>query len=218
MKKRFAKLVMSIAVLSMSHGIHSELMAANIDLGLQLVDGNILADRQGNDLGAGQVFFGNWKSSVGTNYASTLASLSSVSNLSTYFTIALSTTWTGLNAGKDAGGLYTYNIADDTGLATEFIDAVFFNVGATQYGSIRWNSAWPGTEDTARAIDIALVVPFVDPDAAPAVLVGSRTDNLDGTGKFQTIPEPSSKSLFLGAASLLFFVRKFNHRIARLNN
>ena len=218
MKKRFAKLVMSIAVLSMSHGIHSELMAANIDLGLQLVDGNILADRQGNDLGAGQVFFGNWKSSVGTNYASTLASLSSVSNLSTYFTIALSTTWTGLNAGKDAGGLYTYNIADDTGLATEFIDAVFFNVGATQYGSIRWNSAWPGTEDTARAIDIALVVPFVDPDAAPAVLVGSRTDNLDGTGKFQTIPEPSSTSLFLGAASLLFFVRKFNRRIAHLNN
>ena len=218
MKKRFAKLVMSIAVLSMSHGIHSELMAANIDLGLQLVDGNILADRQGSDLGAGQVFFGNWKSSVGTNYASTLASLSSVSNLSTYFTIALSTTWTGLNAGKDTEGLYTYNIADDTGLATEFIDAVFFNVGATQYGSIRWNSAWPGTEDMARAIDIALVVPFVDPDAAPAVLVGSRTDNLDGTGKFQTIPEPSSTSLFLGAASLLFFVRKFNRRIAHLNN
>lgn len=218
MKKRFARLVMSIAVVSMIQGINCELMAANIDLGLQLVDGNILADRQGSDLGAGQVFFGNWKSSVGTNYASTLASLSSVSNLSTYFTIALSTTWTGLNAGKDTEGLYTYNIADDTGLATEFIDAVFFNVGATQYGSIRWNSAWPGTEDTARGADIALAVPSLDEDAAPAILVGSLTDNLDGTGKFQTIPEPSSTSLFLGAASLLFFVRKFNRRIAHLNN
>jgi len=218
MKKRFAKLAMSIAVLSMIQGIHCELMAANIDLGLQFVDGNILADRQGNDLGAGQVFFGNWKSSVGTNYASTLASLSSVSNLSTYFTIALSTTWAGLNAGKDAEGLYTYNIADDTGLANQFVDAVFFNAGATQYGSIRWNSAWPGAEDTARGTDIALVVPSLDADAAPAVLVGSLIDNLDGTGQFQTIPEPSSTSLFLGAASLLFFVKKFNRRIASLNN
>lgn len=218
MKKRFAKLVMSIAVVSMIQGINCELMAANIDLGLQLVDGNILADRQGNDLGAGQVFFGNWKSSVGTNYASTLASLSSVSNLSTYFTIALSTTWAGLNTGKDPEGLYTYNIADDTGLANQFVDAVFFNVGATQYGSIRWNSAWPGAEDTARGTDIALVVPTLDADAAPAILVGSLNDYLDGTGKFQTIPEPSSVTLLLSAASLFIFVRKFSGRIAQSNH
>ena len=218
MKKRFAKLVMSIAVVSMIQGINCELMAANIDLGLQLVDGNILADRQGNDLGAGQVFFGNWKSSVGTNYASTLASLSSVSYLSTYFTIALSTTWAGLNTGKDPEGLYTYNIADDTGLVNQFVDAVFFNVGATQYGSIRWNSAWPGAEDTARGTDIALVVPTLDADAAPAILVGSLNDNLDGTGKFQTIPEPSSVTLLLSAASLFIFVRKFSGRIAQSNH
>jgi hypothetical protein len=218
MKKRLAKLVVSVAVLSMIQGTNCELMAANIDLGLQLLDGNILADRQGNDLGDGQVFFGNWNTSVGTNYASTLASLSTVSQLSSHFTIALSTTWSGLNAGKDDEGLYTYNIADDTGLATRFIDAVFFNVGATQYGSIRWNSAWPGTEDTARGADFALVVPSADDAAAPAILVGSLTDNLDGTGKFQTIPEPSSTTLFLGAASLLFFVRNLNRRIACLNN
>ena len=218
MKKRLAKIVMSITILSMIQGMHCELMAANIDLGLQFLDGNVLADSQGNDLGAGQVFFGNWKSSVGTNYASTLAALSSVSNLSTYFTVALSTTWTGLNAGKDAEGLYTYNIADDTGLANQFVDAVFFNAGATQYGSIRWNSAWPGSEDTARGTDIALVVPSLDADAAPYILVGSLRDNLDGTGEFQTIPEPSSTALFLGATSLLFFVSKFNRRIAHLNN
>jgi len=217
MKKRFSKVIMSITIFSMIQAIHCELMAANIDLGLQIVDGNALANSQGNDLGAGQVFFGNWKSSVGTNYASTLASLSSVSNLSTYFTIALSTTWAGLNAGKDAEGLYTYNIADDTGLANQFVDAVFFNAGATQYGSIRWNSAWPGTEDTARGTDIALVMPSLDADAAPAILVGSLRDNLDGTGNFQTIPEPSSTSLLLGAASLLFFARKSNRRIASLN-
>ena len=218
MKKSLAKLVVSVAVLSMIQGTNCELMAANIDLGLQLLEGNILADRQGNDLGDGQVFFGNWNSSVGTNYASTLASLSTVSQLSSHFTIALSTTWSDLNAGKDDEGLYTYNIPDDTGLAERFIDAVFFNVGATQYGSIRWNSAWPGTEDTARGANIALAVPSLDEDAAPAILVGTLTDNLAGTGMFQTIPEPSATSLFIGAAALLFFARKFNRRIAHLNN
>ena len=85
MKKRFSKVRMSITIFSMIQAMHCELMAANIDLGLQILDGNALANSQGNDLGAGQVFFGNWKSSVGTNYASTLASLSSVSNLSTDF-------------------------------------------------------------------------------------------------------------------------------------
>jgi hypothetical protein len=51
-----------------------------------------------------------------------------------------------------------------------------------------------------------------------AILVGSLTDNSAGTGMFQTIPEPSSTSLFLGAAALLFFVRKSNCRIAHINN
>lgn len=201
----------------MVHAGNNELMGANIDLGLQLVDNNIFADSQGVDLGAGQVFFGNWKSTVGTNYASTLASLSSVSDLSTYFTVALSTTWGALKTGVTAEGLFVNNIADDTGLAGMYVDAVFFNVGKTEAGAIRWTTAWPGTEDSARGTDIALVVPSVDSDAAPAVLVGSLLDNADGTGQFRTIPEPSSTALLWGATSLLILVRKFNNRIVNSN-
>ena len=212
MKIEFSKLILSIAVLSIVHVGGNELMGANIDLGIQIVDGNILADSQGVDLGAGQVFIGSWKASVGTNYALTLDGLSSVSDLSAHFTIALSTTWDSAKTGVNADGLLLRNIADDTGLATKFVDAVFFSADATEFGAIRWNAAWPGTEDTARGTDIALVVPTLDVDAAPFVLVGSLRDNMDGTGQVRAIPEPSSTALLWGAAFLLILVRNINTR------
>jgi hypothetical protein len=109
-------------------------------------------------------------------------------------------------------GLYLRAISDDTGLAARFIDAVFFTAGATEFGSIRWNSAWPNTDDLARAIDIALVVPSVDPDSAPSTLVGSLIDNGDGTGQYQTVPEPSSGILVAGAGSFFCLVRSFRRK------
>jgi len=200
----------------------SPLRAATIDLGLQLVSDNVLTNSSGIELGSGAVFIGSWKDSV-SDYSAALASAvaSAVAMpdptaalggaLSTYFTIGASDSWSGMTFdGSDE--LYLRTISDDTGLAARFIDAVFFTAGATEFGSIRWNSAYPGTDDLARAIDIALVVPSLDVDSAPSTLVGLLIDNGDGTGRFQTIPEPTSGILVAGAGCLFCLARSFQRK------
>ena len=200
----------------------SPLQAANIDLGLQLVTDNVLANSSGADIGAGAVFIGSWKDSV-SDYSAALASAVATAAISAnpatalqgalaaYFTVGMADSWSGMTS-NGSDGLYLRAISDDTGLAARFIDAVFFTAGATEFGSIRWNSAWPNTDDLARAIDIALVVPSVDSDSAPSTLVGSLIDNGDGTGQYQTIPEPSSGILVAGAGSFFCLVRSFRRK------
>lgn len=221
MKNQAGKAVALIFVMTVMGG-NTQLRAATIDLGLQMISDNRLTDSAGLDLGAGAIFIGNWKDSV-TDYSAVLASAVAAAGtmpdpvaalggeLAAYFTIGISDSWSGLQLGGP-DSLYVRTINDDTGLAARFIDAVFFNTGATEYGSLRWNSVWPGPDDLGRAADIALVVPSVDPDAAPSVLVGFLADNLDGTGKFQTIPEPTSGALLAGLASLLCVVRNFQRK------
>ena len=203
----------------------SPLRAATIDLGLQLVSDNVLTNSSGVDLGSGAVFIGSWKDSV-SDYSAALASAVASAAampdptaalggaLSTYFTIGASDSWSGMTFnGSDE--LYLRMISDDTGLAARFIDAVFFTAGATEFGSIRWNSAYPGTDDLARAIDIALVVPSVDADSAPSILVGTLFDNGEGAGRFQTVqtvPEPTSGILVAGAGCLFCLARSFQRK------
>jgi hypothetical protein len=213
-------------------GNNRGLQAATIDLGLQLVSDNVLTDSLGANLGSGAVFIGNWKDGI-TDYSATLANvLTSAAAqpdpvaglgaaLSTYFTIGHTNSWSGmLSGGPDA--IYAATIASDTGLAGRLVDAVFFNgaasvlasydISSAEYGSLRWNSAWPTTDDLSRASDFALVVPSLDLDSAPSVLVGSLVDNGDGTGQFQTIPEPSVGYLMLGAGCLWFATRRFKNK------
>ncbi len=201
----------------------SPLRAATIDLGLQLFSDNVLTSSSGVDLGAGAVFIGSWKDSV-SDYSAALASAVVAaatmpdpstalgSALSTYFTIGIADSWSGMTTSAGSGGLYLKTISDDTGLAARFIDAVFFTAGATEFGSIRWNSAYPGVEEFGRAIDIGLVVPSVDADSAPSSLVGSIFDNGDGTGRFQTVPEPTSGILVAGAGCLFCIARSFQRK------
>jgi len=212
----------AVALVLLTLGALGNLRAATIDLGLQFVSDNLLADSAGADLGAGSVFIGNWKDGV-VDYSATLASVVTAASampdpvaalggeLAAYFTIGVSNSWSGLRIGGP-DSLYVYTISSDVGLASRFMDVVFFNVGASEFGSVRWNSTWPGTEDLARSADVALAVPSLDPDAAPAMLAGTLADNLDGTGQFQTIPEPSSGILALGAACLWGVVRGFHRK------
>jgi len=204
----------------------SPLQAANIDLGLQLVTDNVLANSSGADLGAGAVFIGSWKDSV-SNYSAALASAVAAAAatadpaaalrgaLGSYFTVGVADSWSSMYSGRP---LYVRNITDDTGLgftepaAPRYIDAVFFTVGAAEFGSIRWNDTWPGTDALGRALEIALAVPSLDPDAAPSILVGSLVDNGNGTGKFQTVPEPTSGILVGGAGCLFCLVRSFQRK------
>lgn len=209
-------------MIAVAFGGASPLRAATIDFGLQLLSDNVLTSSSGVDLGSGAVFIGNWKDSV-SDYsaalASAVASAAAMSDptaalgdeLSTYFTIGIADSWSGITSfGADA--LYVRTIANDTGLAARFIDAVFFTAGATEFGSIRWNSAYPDTDDLGRSADIALVVPSVDADAAPSTLVGSLIDNGDGTGQFQTVPEPTSGILVAGAGCLFCLARSFQRK------
>ena len=133
------------------------------------------------------------------------------SSLSTYFTIGIADSWSGItSSGPDS--LYVRTISSDTGLAARFIDAVFFTADATEFGSIRWNSAYPDTEALGRAADIALVVPSLDPDAAPSTLVGTIFDSGNSTGRFQTVPEPTSGILVAGAGCLFCLARSFQRK------
>ena len=210
---------------AVAFGGASPLRAATIDLGLQLVSDNVLTNSSGVDLGSGAVFIGSWKDSV-SDYSAALASAVASAAampdpaapaaalggaLSTYFTIGTSNSWSGMTS-NGSNALYLRTITDDTGLASRFIDAVFFTAGATEFGSIRWNSAYPGTEDLARAIDIALVVPSVDADSAPSILVGTLFDNGEGAGRFQTVPEPTSGILVAGAGFLFCLARSFQRK------
>lgn len=212
-------------MIAIAFGGASPLRAATIDLGLQLVSDNVLTNSSGVDLGSGAVFIGSWKDSVSDYTAALASAVASAATmpdpasptaalggaLSNYFTIGTSNSWSGMTS-NGSNALYLRTITDDAGLASRFIDAVFFTAGATEFGSIRWNSAYPGTEDLARAIDIALVVPSVDADAAPSILVGILFDNGEGAGRFQTVPEPTSGILVAGAGFLFCLARSFQRK------
>jgi hypothetical protein len=220
-RKEIAALLVVAAFAGMS-----PVQAATIDLGLQLLTDNVLANSSGADIGAGAVFIGSWKDSV-SDYSAALASAVAAAAatadpaaalqgaLGSYFTVGVADSWSSMYSGRP---LYVRNISDDTGLgfiepaAPRYIDAVFFTVGAAEFGSIRWNTTWPGTDDFARLTDIVLVVPSVDSELATSILVGSLVDNTDGTGKFQAIPEPSSGILVGGAGCLFCLVRSFQRK------
>ena len=209
-------------MIAVAFGGASPLRAATIDFGLELVSDNVLTSSSGVDLGSGAVFIGSWKDSV-SDYSAALASAVASAAampdptaalggaLSTYFTIGASDSWSGMKS-NGSDGLYLRSISNDTGLGTRFIDAVFFTAGATEFGSIRWNDIYPDPDLLGGEVNIVLVVPSADADLAPSTLVGSLIDNGDGTGQFQTVPEPTSGSLVAGAGCLFCLVRSFQRK------
>ncbi len=221
--KNQSTIKLAAIMIAVAFGGASPLRAITIDLGLQFISDNFLTSSSGVDLGPGAVFIGSWKDDV-TAYSAALAeAVASAATmpdptaalggaLSTYFTIGASDSWSSMKSQSTGSfGLYQRNI-DSTGLATRLVDAVFFTAGATEFGSIRWNDIYPEQDDASFELNIALAVPSFDPDTSPSILVGSLIDNGDGTGQFQTVPEPTSGILVAGAGFLFCLARSFQRK------
>jgi hypothetical protein len=209
----FMSLSMMVFALSRAQG-------AVIDLGIDVLATDIFADATGAQLdNSASVFIGTWKSGYDTStpassvLADFRAGTKSISTLSTYFVIGISTTYGSLNQGG-----YNTIIGSDTGLANQPLDILAFS-GSTSttaqgldYLAIRLDSVFLDSETTSRELNVGLVVPSLGADQA-ALFAGRLVDNGDGTGQFQTIPEPSSSALIAGAAGLFCLVRRFQRKV-----
>jgi hypothetical protein len=209
----FVSLSMMVFSLSPAQG-------AVIDLGVDVLAPDIFANATGAQLdNSASLFMGTWKSGYDT---STLASsvladfragTKSISTLSNYFVIGASTTYASLIAGD-----YSVIIGSDTGLANQPLDILAFsgNVSTTAQGldylAIRLDSVFMDTDAQSRQLNVALVVPSFEADQA-TLFAGRLVDNGDGTGQFQTIPEPSSTVLIAGAAGLFCLVRRLQRKV-----
>ena len=213
----FLSLSMIVFALSRAQG-------ATIDLGVEVLAPDIFADATGAQLdNSASVFIGTWKSGYDT---STLASsvladfragTKAISTLSTYFVIGVSTTYASVISN---GNLGTYNpiISSDTGLANQPLDILAFagnvssNASGVDFMAIRFGTVFMDSEAQSRELNIGLLVPSFGSDQA-TMFAGSLVDNGDGTGQFQTIPEPSSTALIAGAAGLFCLVRRFQRKV-----
>jgi len=209
----FISLSMMVFALSRAQG-------AVIDLGVDVLAPDIFANATGAQLdNSASVYIGTWKSGYDT---STLASsvladfragTKAISTLSTYFVIGVSTTYGILNTGS-----YNTIIASDTGLANQPLDILAFSGSASttaqglDYLAIRLDSVFMETDAQSRELNVALVVPSFGADQS-TLFAGRLVDNGDGTGQFQTIPEPSSTALIAGAAGLFCLVRRFQRKV-----
>jgi len=207
-------------------GSVSPSQAAIVDLGVEVVATDIFADISGVQLvNSASVYIGSWKSGFDTSaqVSPLLSDFRSgtklIANLSDYFVVGVSTNYAALISNGNVG---TYNptIPSDTGLALRPLDFIAFSASTgtsagalgLDYLSIRMDSVFPDTDAQSRELNIALVVPSLGADQA-TVLAGNLVDNSDGTGQFQTIPEPSSGILALGAACFWCVRRGFNRKI-----
>jgi len=226
MKKRKSKLktanIIRSGFLSLSMMVFalSRAQGAVIDLGVDVLAPDIFANATGAQLdNSASVYIGTWKSSYDTSttassvLADFRAGTKAISTLSTYFVIGVSTTYGNLNTGS-----YNTIIASDTGLANQPLDILAFSGSAStsaqglDYLAIRLNSVFLETDAQSRELNVALVVPSFGADQA-TLFAGRLVDNGDGTGQFQTIPEPSSTVLMAGAAGLFCLVRNLQRKV-----
>jgi hypothetical protein len=212
----FLSLSMMVFVLSRAQG-------ATIDLGVEVIALDTFADASGARLGnSASVFFGTWKSGYTTSIqassvlADFRAGTRSITTLGDFFLIGVSTTYASVISN---GNLGTYNpiILSDTGLAGQPLDILAFSGSAStsaqglDYLAIRLDSVFMDTEAQSRELNVALVVPSFGADQA-TLFAGRLVDNGDGSGQFQTIPEPSSTILIAGAAGLLCLTRHLQRK------
>lgn len=194
--------------------------AAIIDLGIETVATDIFADAAGVQLtNTASVYIGTWKpgyttsADVSSLLADFRAGTRSIANLADFFVIGASTTYGNINTGSA-----TFLINSDVGLALQPVDILAFSGSAStsaaglDYLALRLDSSYMDSEAQSRELNVALVVPSLGADQA-AVFAGRLVDNGDGTGQFQTIPEPSSGILVAGVACFLCVARSFQRKI-----
>ena len=189
--------------------------AANISVGYQNYNTvyNLVTDAALAP--SSQVWFGSWNN--GTNPTGILneyfAGTKSYTDVSAAFLIGATKTYQDFGDGSQP---YVFSMSD-VGFIGRNVDMILWNAStaqtATQAAAFRWSSAaYPDGTSLDTEIQVANVLPSLDPDVAVTVLYGTAQDSgTDGIGYIFTagIPEPSTGSLLIaGIALVLTNVRK----------
>ena len=189
--------------------------AANISVGYQNYNTvyNLVTDAALAP--SSQVWFGSWNN--GTNPTGILneyfAGTKSYTDVSAAFLIGATKTYQDFGDGSQP---YVFSMSD-VGFIGRNVDMILWNTStaqtATQAAAFRWSSAaYPDGTSLDTEIQVANVLPSLDPDVAVTVLYGTAQDSgTDGIGYIFTagIPEPSTGSLLIaGIALVLTNVRK----------
>ena len=192
--------------------------AANISVGYQNYNTvyNLVTDAALAP--SSQVWFGSWNN--GANPTGILneyfAGTKSYTDVSAAFLIGATKTYQDLGDGSEP---YVFSMSD-VGLVGRNVDMILWNAStaqtATQAAAFRWSSAaYPDGTSLDTEIQVANVLPSLDPDVAVSVLYGTVQDSgSDGIGYIFTagaaaVPEPSTASMLIaGIALVLTNVRK----------
>ena len=183
--------------------------AANISVGYQnyntvydLVTDAALAP-------SSQVWFGSWND--GTNPTGILneyfAGTKSYTDVSTAFLIGATKTYEDFGDGSLP---YVFSMSD-VGFIGRNVDMILWNAStaqtATQAAAFRWsNAVYPDGTSLDTEIQVANVLPSMDPSSAVSILHGTAQDSgSDGIGYIFTagVPEPSTGSLLIGGIALV---------------
>jgi hypothetical protein len=156
-----------------------------------------------------QVWFGSWNN--GANPTGILseyfAGTKSYTDVGAAFQIGATKTYLDLGDGSEP---YVFSMSD-VGFVGRNVDMILWNAStaqtATQAAAFRWSSAaYPDGTSLDTEIQVANVLPSLDPDVAVTVLYGTAQDSgSDGIGYIFTagIPEPSTGSLLIGGITLV---------------
>jgi hypothetical protein len=156
-----------------------------------------------------QVWFGSWKNAINpTDILSQYRDgTKSFADVSAAFEIGATKTYQDLGDGSEP---YVFSMSD-VGFVGRNVDMILWNTStaqtATQAAAFRWSSAaYPDGASLDTEIQVANVLPSLDPDVAVSVLYGTAQDSgSDGIGYIFTagIPEPSTGSLLIGGIALV---------------
>lgn len=183
--------------------------AANISVGYQNYNTvyNLVTDAALAP--SSQVWFGSWNN--GTNPTGILneyfAGTKSYTDVSAAFLVGATKTYQDLGDGSEP---FVFSMSD-VGFVGRNVDMILWNAStaqtATQAAAFRWSSAaYPDGTSLDTEIQVANVLPSLDPDVAVTVLYGTAQDSgSDGIGYIFTagIPEPSTGSLLIGGIALV---------------
>jgi hypothetical protein len=187
--------------------------AANISVGYQNYNTVYNLETDAALAPSSQVWFGSWNN--GANPTGILneyfAGTKSYTDVSAAFLIGATKTYQDLGDGSEP---YVFSMSD-VGFVGRNVDMILWNTStaqtATQAAAFRWSSAaYPDGTSLDTEIQVANVLPSLDPDVAVSVLYGTAQDSgSDGIGYIFTVPEPSTGSLLIGGiAFALTIVRK----------
>jgi len=183
--------------------------AANISVGYQNYNTVYNLETDAALAPSSQVWFGSWNN--GANPTGILneyfAGTKSYTDVSAAFLIGATKTYQDLGDGSEP---YVFSMSD-VGFVGRNVDMILWNTStaqtATQAAAFRWSSAaYPDGTSLDIEIQVANVLPSLDPDVAVSVLYGTAQDSgSDGIGYIFTagIPEPSTGSLLIGGIALV---------------